>query len=292
MLRTREEVRAVYDRIVLYDGVPRTRHLMDNLIVDVVDGADDASGRCYYTVLQGGEPGTPIVPILAGRYVEFLTLTGTGNGIGGTATMTLSGGSFGASTAAAYAEGFGGEGSYGYDDFSNPVQPAGNGGDGQGGTATIVIDGPIAIDTGTLAAYAGGRGGSGGDFSSIGVAVGNRLSGARALTTVNNFAEPDWRRLDALVAEWRPAALIVGFPLRLDGGEQAMSRAARAFADSIGQRYGIDVKLVDERLTSNEAARRFAGQRAAGVAKRKQANAIDAIAAEVILENWLASADA
>ena len=70
VLRTREEVRAVYDRIVLYDGVPRTRHLMDNLIIDVVDGADDASGRCYYTVLQGGEPGTPIVPILSGRYVD------------------------------------------------------------------------------------------------------------------------------------------------------------------------------------------------------------------------------
>ena len=50
--------------------------------------------------------------------------------------------------------------------------------------------------------------------------------------------------------------------------------------------------LIDERLTSNEAARRFAAQRAAGTAKRKHANAIDAIAAEVILENWLASADA
>ncbi len=126
----------------------------------------------------------------------------------------------------------------------------------------------------------------------IGVAVGSRLSGARALTTVNNLAEPDWRRLDALIAEWRPSALVVGLPLRLDGGEQAMSRAARAFADALGQRYRLDVKLVDERLTSNEAARRFAGQRAAGTAKRKHANGIDAIAAEVILENWLGSADA
>jgi putative Holliday junction resolvase len=126
----------------------------------------------------------------------------------------------------------------------------------------------------------------------IGVAVGNRLSGARALTTVNNLAEPDWRRLDALVGEWKPAALIVGLPLRLDGGEQAMSRAARAFAAAIGQRYGIGVELIDERLTSNEAARRFAAQRAAGTAKRKHATGIDAIAAEVILENWLASANA
>ena len=70
MLRTREEVRAVYENVILYDGVPRTRHLMNNLIIDLVDGADEASGRCYYTVLQGGEAGTPIAPILAGRYVD------------------------------------------------------------------------------------------------------------------------------------------------------------------------------------------------------------------------------
>jgi 3-phenylpropionate/cinnamic acid dioxygenase small subunit len=69
-LTTREEVRAVYDRIILYDGSPRTRHLMDNLIIDVTEGSDDATGRCYYTVLQGGEPGTPIEPILSGRYLD------------------------------------------------------------------------------------------------------------------------------------------------------------------------------------------------------------------------------
>jgi 3-phenylpropionate/cinnamic acid dioxygenase small subunit len=71
VLTTRDEVRAVYANVILYDGVPRTRHLMDNLIVDLVDGADEATGRCYYTVLQQrGEPGTPIEPILSGRYVD------------------------------------------------------------------------------------------------------------------------------------------------------------------------------------------------------------------------------
>lgn len=123
----------------------------------------------------------------------------------------------------------------------------------------------------------------------IGVAVGNRLSGSRPLTTVNHNAHPDWRRLDALMQEWRPAFLVVGLPLRIDGGEQAMSRAARGFAGALEQRYGLDVQLVDERLTSNEAARRFAEQRASGTAKRKHAATIDAIAAQVILENWFAS---
>jgi len=126
----------------------------------------------------------------------------------------------------------------------------------------------------------------------IGVAVGNRLTGARALTTVGNGDAPDWQRLDALVREWQPATLIVGLPLMLDGSEQTMSRAARAFGAALGERYGIGVALVDERLTSHEAGRRFAARRAAGSAKRKHAAEIDAIAAEVILENWLASANA
>ena len=60
----------MYENVILYDGSPRTRHLMDNLIIDVEAGADEATGRCYYTVLQGGEPGSPIAPILAGRYVD------------------------------------------------------------------------------------------------------------------------------------------------------------------------------------------------------------------------------
>ena len=120
----------------------------------------------------------------------------------------------------------------------------------------------------------------------IGVAIGNRLTAsARALGVV---ASGDWARLDALVADWRPGDFVVGLPLALDGGEQPMTRAARAFATELQRRYGGTVHLVDERHTSGEAARRFAAQRARGTAKRKDAAAIDALAAQIILEAWLA----
>ncbi len=68
VLRTPEEIRAVYDRVILYDGSPKTRHLMNNLVVDLVEGADEATGRCYYTVLQGIDAGAPIQTVLSGRY--------------------------------------------------------------------------------------------------------------------------------------------------------------------------------------------------------------------------------
>lgn len=63
--RTPEEVRAVYERVVLHGGSPRTRHLASNLTIDIVDGADDATGRCCYTVLQGLHPGGSIEAILS-----------------------------------------------------------------------------------------------------------------------------------------------------------------------------------------------------------------------------------
>jgi putative Holliday junction resolvase len=120
----------------------------------------------------------------------------------------------------------------------------------------------------------------------IGVALGNRIAAsARALTTLANG---DWARLDTLVAEWQPERFVVGLPLALDGGEQSMTRAARDYAKALERRYQRAVVLVDERHTSAAAASRFAEQRASGAAKRKHGAAIDALAAQIILESWLA----
>jgi putative Holliday junction resolvase len=125
----------------------------------------------------------------------------------------------------------------------------------------------------------------------LGVAVGNRFTGsARGLAAIAvRNGDPDWSRLDALRQEWLPDTLVVGLPLTLDGEEQPASRGARRFAEKLGQRYGLPVMLTDERHSSREAAQRFATARAAGLKKRRDAATIDAEAAAVILERWLAS---
>ena len=69
-LRGIDEVRPVYDRVVLYDGTPRTRHVITNLVIDLDHGATTAGARCYFTVIQGVVPGEPIQVILTGRYVD------------------------------------------------------------------------------------------------------------------------------------------------------------------------------------------------------------------------------
>ena len=126
----------------------------------------------------------------------------------------------------------------------------------------------------------------------IGVAVGNALTGtARALEVVANGTQgPDWARVDGLVREWRPQILLIGLPLTMDGEEQKNSAAARTFAAQIGERCKLPARLVDERLSSHEAAQRFAQRRAGGSARRKDAQTLDAVAAEVIVEQWLRDA--
>lgn len=128
----------------------------------------------------------------------------------------------------------------------------------------------------------------------IGVAVGNTLSGtARELGVLDvRAAGPDWPRLDQWVKEWRPDALVVGDPATLEGGDQPARQAARGFARQLRKRYGLPVQQVDERRSSVEAAQRFAAGRAAGARRRHQASQLDALAAAIILERWLAEPDA
>jgi putative Holliday junction resolvase len=124
----------------------------------------------------------------------------------------------------------------------------------------------------------------------IGVAIGNALTAAaRPLDVIKvRQDQPDWTALDDLVHQWQPAALVVGLPLTRAGGEQPMTRRSRHFAAILGERSGLPVHLHDERHSSQEAARRFATARAAGTRRRRDAALLDALAAAVILESWLA----
>jgi putative Holliday junction resolvase len=124
----------------------------------------------------------------------------------------------------------------------------------------------------------------------IGMAVGQGITGtAQALAVIANSGEGvAWDGIDQAVRTWRPQVLVVGLPLTLEGAEQAISRGARAFASALRARYHLPVHEQDERLTSVEADRRFAAARRAGTRRAKHAKQLDAIAAQVIVENFLA----
>ena len=122
----------------------------------------------------------------------------------------------------------------------------------------------------------------------IGVAVGQKVTrSATPVTTVTATATgPDWPRLLALIAEWRPGGLVVGVPYNADGTPHDLTHEVLAFASALGERTGLPVHTVDERLSSVEAQATLREQRAAG-RKRIGKGDLDAAAACVILNSWL-----
>jgi 3-phenylpropionate/cinnamic acid dioxygenase small subunit len=66
-LRGAEQVRRAYDGVILYDGIPSTRHVISNVTIEIADDGATATARSYFTVLQA-RPDLPLQPIIAGRY--------------------------------------------------------------------------------------------------------------------------------------------------------------------------------------------------------------------------------
>jgi SnoaL-like domain len=55
------------DMVQLHDGVPSTKHIVANVIVEIEPDGFSASARSYYVALQA-HPDLPLQPILAGRW--------------------------------------------------------------------------------------------------------------------------------------------------------------------------------------------------------------------------------
>jgi putative Holliday junction resolvase len=120
----------------------------------------------------------------------------------------------------------------------------------------------------------------------IGVAVGEwELGTAHPLETVHGEANAErFARIAALIETWRPIELVVGLPLSLAGEEHELSRRCRRFANQLQGRFGLPVRLADERLSSAEAASRL---REAGLGGREGKNHLDSVAAQEILRSYL-----
>jgi putative holliday junction resolvase len=137
---------------------------------------------------------------------------------------------------------------------------------------------PIDPLSGTLLAF---------DFGTkrIGIAVGNTVSAtARPLTTINDEKnDARFTAIAALLAEWQPAALIVGLPCNDDGTPHEMTALCRRFANRLKGRFNLPTLLVDERYTSAAASSVLDEE---GIHGRKQKSLIDQYAAQQILQAY------
>ncbi len=112
----------------------------------------------------------------------------------------------------------------------------------------------------------------------IGVAVGQTITQTASPEAIvkSKDGKPDWEHISKLFESWKPVAIVVGLPMRLDGTEQALTQPARKFGQRLSGRYQCPVFYMEEQLSSIEAESRHLKQ-----------THIDDHAAQIILENWL-----
>ena len=77
----------------------------------------------------------------------------------------------------------------------------------------------------------------------------------------------------------------MGFPRNMDGSEGPRAELYRAFAEKLSGRLGMEVRLWDERRTTVEAHNILSEHNYHG---KKRKNTVDAVAASLILEGYLA----
>lgn len=120
----------------------------------------------------------------------------------------------------------------------------------------------------------------------VGVATGDSRFGVAAPhSTIRRTSDRQAiAEIEALAAESEAEVLVVGEPRRLDGTVGPAAERARAFARKLGEACGLPVRTVNEALTSVEAKRRL---RAAGVDPRRHPERVDAVAAQILLEEEL-----
>ena len=88
--------------------------------------------------------------------------------------------------------------------------------------------------------------------------------------------------LGQLHAEYNFELVVVGLPLTLTGTHSPQTAKVEKLAAQISQHLGIPVVFEDERFTTRQAQSLFA-------ARKKDSTAqLDSIAAQLILEQWLA----
>lgn len=124
------------------------------------------------------------------------------------------------------------------------------------------------------------------DVSKRAIGVAGADAGWQLATPLTTIRRTRWahdlEQLRTLIGERAAGALIVGWPLNMDGSAGARCQAVRAFAGDLDAALGLPILLWDERLTTfaaEEAAERLRGA--------KRAQMIDALAAAAILQDAL-----
>ncbi len=93
-----------------------------------------------------------------------------------------------------------------------------------------------------------------------------------------------------LLKDLRPALVVVGIPVHMDGTAGEMAAEARQFASELASETGLEILERDERLTSFEAGEMLR-EMDLPRRKRKDKGLKDMLAATLLLKGFLAEAE-
>ena len=120
-----------------------------------------------------------------------------------------------------------------------------------------------------------------------GIAISDALGMLAGFTTVIHAYTPEKTAaaVKQLVLEHRVEELVMGFPKNMDGTEGPRAALYKEFAAVLEQETGLKPVLWDERRTTVDAHRILSQNNVRG---KKRKNTVDAVAASLILEGYLA----
>lgn len=138
----------------------------------------------------------------------------------------------------------------------------------------------------------------------IGVAVSDAsgwLASPYTTLYVSHEEAQIWEAIQRLIEETGAEGLVVGLPISLDGQIHAQGERVQAFAERLRSHIAIPLTFWDERLSTVEAQRlraqsgqrergkrhTYMGQKRSQAKRRKRGHEIDALAAAVILQDYL-----
>jgi putative Holliday junction resolvase len=122
--------------------------------------------------------------------------------------------------------------------------------------------------------------------STIGVAISDTLGWtAQGLTTIRRKnVQRDLRFLKRLIQDHDIIEIVVGIPLKKNGGLDAQTKKTLRFANILRNTFHVPVKTWDERFSTVAASRVL---ESGNVKKKKKAALIDKVAAIIILQGYL-----
>jgi len=114
---------------------------------------------------------------------------------------------------------------------------------------------------------------------------------ARPLGTLTRTnRRQDVLRLRELCRKHAVGGIVVGWPIHLDGTPGIMAAETARFAERLRKQLGLPVELLDERLSSWEAAQTVGARTPRRETSPRKRKALDDVAAAVILRDYLSGA--